>query len=63
MKDDPKGFDARRKRIHKYLASLTPQEGQALRESFNMPNRDQDKEEPLRELARMLARRKKSPRR
>ena len=56
-----KSIDAIRKEVHSYLAALTPQEAQALRTRFGLSaagGSDED-EDPVRALARELARLKK----
>ena len=62
MSDEPgKLTDAIRKQVHSYLAALTPQEARALRARFGLSaaGRSDEDEEPLRALARELARLKK----
>jgi hypothetical protein len=58
MSDEPeRPIDAIRKQVHAYLAALTPEEAKALRTRFGF-EREPD-EEPLRALARELAKLKK----
>ena len=56
-----KSVDAIRKQVHSYLAALTPQEAKAMRArfGFSAASRSDEDEEPVRALARELARLKK----
>ena len=56
-----KSIEGIRKQVHSYLAALTPQEAKALRTrfGFSAAGRPDEDEEPLRALARELARLKK----
>jgi DNA-directed RNA polymerase sigma subunit (sigma70/sigma32) len=56
-----KSIEAIRKQVHSYLAALTPQEAKALRARFGLSGagRSDEDEEPVRALARELARLKK----
>jgi hypothetical protein len=53
--------DTLRNQVHSYLATLTPQEAKALRALFGLSaaGRSDEDEEPIRALARELARLKK----